>query len=177
MSNPEVSPPRGEEKAKLVKKRSSRILLKSVVADLGEDLYCPDEDSLEEPVNLKHGLFLCHTLRVKGKIKTVLYYPKDQSFKAIHSDHVYHYSGGKCVQELPLDTECDNLVVEKLIHAVEQNKYIGVCKQTLVLFDSNFHVVHRVECGKTLTTATYNLWSGEVITGGVGHLQVMLARI
>ena len=157
-----------------LEQKSSRALLRSVAANLEVDLFRPEEDSLEEPLNFKHGLFLSKTLRLKGRIKNILYYPGDQAFKVFLSERVFHYSKHNLQQEYALSTEekgCEEIT--RLLHAVEHDKYIGVCKQQLVLLDNTFQVVFKVDCDKQITTAAYNQWSGEVITAGVGYLQVL----
>jgi len=172
-----VSSRESRDKPKL-EQRSSRTLLRSVAANLEVDLFHPDEDSLEEPLNFRHGLFLSNTVRIKGRIKNILYYPNDQAFKVFLSDRVYHYSKQKLQQEYALNTgEKDSEEMNRLLHAAEHDKYIGVCKQQLVLLDNTFQVMFKVDCEKPMTTAAYNQWSGEVITAGVGYLQVRRSKV
>ena len=165
------------EGSKLVNQKSSHTLLRSVAANLEDDLYCPDEDSIEKLLSFRHGLLLSHTLRLKGKIKNILYYPKDQAFKALHSEHVYHYCKENLVQAFSLNAGEKGREVERILYAAEHDEYIGVSKQGLLLFDSSFHVMYEVECSKQISIGTYNQWSGEVITAGVGYFQVTSSHI
>ena len=121
-------------------------------------------------LEVRHGLHLDYVLRLEGYIKTVLYYPKKQSCTVLYSGGVRRYLKNE------LDEEFDDISItadiNKLLHAPELGVYVGVCRQKLKLLSRGFQCLYEVECEERITAATFNQWSGEVVTASLGKIMV-----
>ena len=128
--------------------------------------------SNRESLDIKHGILPSYTVRLQGRLNTVLYYPRKQSYTVLHSQFAHHYTKQELIEELPLNAGGKEIEIERLVHAAEYDVYVGVCKYRMILFNSSFQCLYQVECVEPTSTSGFNSWSGQLITAGVGYFKV-----
>lgn len=158
--------------SEVVLESGSLPLLFSTNSTFDSGIHYADGSNGEKCLDIQHGILPSYTVRLRGRVKTVLYYPRRQSYSVLHSQHVHHYTKQELVEELPLRAGGKEVEVQRLLHAAQYGVYVGVCKHRMVLFNSSFECLHQVDCVDQNSTSVFNSWSGEVITAGIGHFKV-----
>ena len=127
-------------------------------------------DEKDHSLEIKHGMLPDYTLRVKGHIHSVLYYPKKQSCTIFHSDRIENYTKNNLHKSIKLEEAISTF--DKLLHATELGVYIGVCEGKLILLDRTFEILYEVESPGRISAAVYNPWSLEIVTASPGNITV-----
>ena len=82
-------------------------------------------DTRDQGLEIKHGVLSDYSLRVRGRLHTVIFHPDSQT-------SVLHHTSGcgvYCRTSLQREFEASDMSnVQRLLHAPQHNVYVGICK-------------------------------------------------
>lgn len=82
-------------------------------------------DTRDQGLEIKHGVLPDYSLRVRGRLHTVISHPDSQT-------SVLHHTSGcgvYCRTSLQREFEASDMSnVQRLLHAPQHNVYVGICK-------------------------------------------------
>ncbi len=67
--------------------------------------------------------------------------------------------------------------VDKLLYDEVHRVYVGVTEEALLLINTEFQCVYECVVERSVLHAVINPWTGEVITGGPGHITVRVTSV
>lgn len=82
-------------------------------------------DTRDQGLEIKHGVLPDYSLRVRGRLHTVIFHPDSQTCVLHHTSGCGVY----CRTSLQREFEASDMSnVQRLLHAPQHNVYVGICK-------------------------------------------------
>lgn len=122
-------------------------------------------------LDIHHGLQPDYTLRVGGRISTVMYSPNTQDCLIYHSKGVDNFTQSEHKESFRLSDEWSS-DSKHMLYAVQFEVYVSIGKHQLSLLDKSFRVLSTVDSAQKVSAAVFNFFSEEVITAGPGYISV-----
>jgi hypothetical protein len=132
-------------------------------------------DTREQGVHIRHGVLPTYTFRLGEGIQNVLFRPSVPESVVLSGDYCYSFARGKRKEKWLLESGDGERAEEllKLLYASHHNVYVGICTNTIKLYNEQFQCYFEARTEREVVSAVYNESSaGEIITGSQGSITV-----
>jgi WD40 repeat protein len=136
-------------------------------------------DTREQGVHIRHGVLPTYTFRLGEGIQNVLFRPSVPESVVLSGDYCYSFARGKRKEKWLLESGDGERAEEllKLLYASHHNVYVGICTNTIKLYNEQFQCYFEARTEREVVSAVYNESSaGEIITGSQGSITIWTFR-